>query len=152
LQGHDFRLPTTDELPEALATVHTVLYLLVNEGYFSATDKPIFDELCRDAMSLTQLLVEQLQESGELPHSHVVAAALANLSGRPGMSEKSGHYLEAALAQAPTEHERRLIELQVAQTGRPRYICATGRTSTVPSGSPFRTGEPFATSAAASID
>jgi RNA polymerase sigma-70 factor (ECF subfamily) len=32
-------------------------------------------------------LVEELHESGELPHSHVVAAALANLYGRAGMSD-----------------------------------------------------------------
>ena len=250
LEGHDFRLPAQEELPEALSTVHTVLYLLFNEGYFSTTDKPILDELCRDAMSLTQLLVdepalsdsntvallalmcfaaarldsrvdddgrlvpldrqdrslwnrelinrgflnlqrssemeavwagryhleaaiaarhcsadsfeatdwesicnlydrllevvpsaltrlnravaiscrsgpedaiglvEELQNPGELPHSHVVAAALANLYGRAGMAEKAGHYLEAALAQAHTEHERRLIELQAVQPNR----------------------------------
>ena len=36
------------------------------------------------------------------------------------MSEKAGHYLEAALAQANTEHERRLIELQAMQpSGKP---------------------------------
>ena len=63
-------------------------------------------------------LVEELQDSGELPHSHVVAAALANLYSRAGMSEKAGHYLEAALAQANTEHERRLIELQAVQPNR----------------------------------
>ena len=247
LEGHDFRLPTPAELPEALATVHTVLYLLFNEGYFSTTEKPILAELCHDAMALTQMLVEEptlsnsdtvallslmcfaaarldsrvdnegrlvpldrqnrslwnremiargfaslqrssemdavtagryhleaaiaarhcsadsfeatdwesicnlydrlldvvpgpltrlnravaisfrsgpaeaialveeLEASDELPHTHVVAAALANLYGRAGMAEEADHYLKAALAQAKTEHERHLIELQTVQ-------------------------------------
>lgn len=58
-------------------------------------------------------LVEGLRASGELPHSHVVAAALANLYGRAGEPDRARHYLDAALALARTEHERRLIELQV---------------------------------------
>lgn len=250
LEEHDFRLPSPNELPGALSTVHTVLYLLFNEGYFSTTDRPILEDVCRDAMSLTRLLVaepslsdsntvallalmcfaaarqesriddqgrlvpldrqdrstwdvalinegftqlqrssemealragryhleaaiaarhcsaasfeetdwasicnlydrllevmpsaltrlnravaisyrsgpdeaivlvEELQASGELPHSHVVAASLANLYGRAGQPERAAHYLEAALAQAGTEHERRLIELQVTQPDR----------------------------------
>ncbi len=38
--------------------MHTALYLLFNEGYFSTADKPILREICRDAMLLTQLLAE----------------------------------------------------------------------------------------------
>ena len=245
LEGVEFRLPFAEELPDALATVHTVLYLLFNEGSFSTDTKPILRELCQDAMSLAKLLVdeptlsnsdtvallalmcfhtarlesridesgrlvpldqqdrsrwdgelirrgyaylgqstqmdavtasryhleaaiasrhcsaqdfretdwpsicnlydrlldiapsamtelnravaisyrdgpevaislvESLREAGELPHSPVVAAALANLYGRAGQKEQSKHFLDAALMQAKTEHERRLIELQV---------------------------------------
>lgn len=58
LEGHDFRLPTPEELPAALDTVHTALYLLFNEGYFSTSETPILRELCRDAMSLTRLIVD----------------------------------------------------------------------------------------------
>lgn len=58
LEGARFALPPRDELPAALDTVHTALYLLFNEGYLSTTDKPILRELCRDAMLLTELLVE----------------------------------------------------------------------------------------------
>jgi RNA polymerase sigma-70 factor (ECF subfamily) len=252
LEGHDFRLPPEEELPEALETVHTVLYLLFNEGYFSTTEKPILRELCRDAMVLTKLLVDQpsvsnsstvallalmcfaaarldsriddsgrlvpldqqdrslwdrtlidrgfsylqqssqmealwagpyhleaaiasrhcsaatfadtdwpsicnlydrlleiaptpltslnravaisyrsgpqagidliegLDSAGVVPHSHVVAASLAHLYARAGQPERARGHLEAALARARTEHERRLIELQVSRaTGSP---------------------------------
>lgn len=245
LAGADFRLPTQEELPDALRTVHTVLYLLFSEGYFSTTDRPIRDELCRDAISLTRLLVDEpsasdsetvalmalmtfslarlparvddqgrwvpldrqdralwnreligsgftwlnrssrmeavrasryhleaaiaarhcsapsfeetdwdsicrlydrllevaptamtrlnravavsyrsgpeeaiplveaLRASGDLPHSHVVAATLANLYGRADRPDEAEHWLEEALAHVRTEHERHLIEQQV---------------------------------------
>lgn len=245
LEGPTFELPDPEDRPRALRTVHSAMYLLFNEGYFSTTDRPILRELCRDAMSLTKLLVdepsvstsetvallslmcfgtarldsrvgsdgqpvpldqqdrtlwdrglisdgfaylrrssemeavqasryhleaaigarhcsaasfdetdwgsicnlydrlleaaptpltrlnravaisyrsgaseaielvEELRAAGELPHTHVVSAALANLYGRAGDSAKARRYLEAALAQAGTEHERHLIELQV---------------------------------------
>ena len=69
LEGVEFSLPPPDELPEALETVHTVLYLLFNEGYFSTTETPILREMCRDALSLTQLLVDE----PELSNSNTVA-------------------------------------------------------------------------------
>jgi len=59
LEGRSFRLPTPEELPEALDTVHTVLYLLFNEGYHSVSDEPIVRELCRDALHLAKLVVDE---------------------------------------------------------------------------------------------
>jgi RNA polymerase sigma-70 factor (ECF subfamily) len=252
LEPSDFRLPTPDERPEALETVHTVLYLVFNEGHLSTTEKPIVRELCHDAMSLAKLLVdepslsngntvallalmcfgaarldsridedgqlvpldrqdralwdrrlidrgfeylaqssrmesvqaseyhleaaiaarhcsartfadtdwasicrlydrlleiapspltslnravalsyrsgpraaiplvEELSEADALPHTYVVAAALATLYGRAGEGARARRFLDAALARARTSHERRLIELQVKRaTGDP---------------------------------
>ena len=59
LRGVQSELPRDDELPDALGTVHTALYLVFNEGYLSTTDRPILLELCRDAMALTQLLADE---------------------------------------------------------------------------------------------
>ncbi len=59
LDADDFGLPPEDDLPEALETVHTVLYLLFNEGFHSTGENPIVRELCRDAMSLTKLLADE---------------------------------------------------------------------------------------------
>jgi RNA polymerase sigma factor (sigma-70 family) len=58
LRGVQFDLPAAPELAAARDTVHTALYLLFNEGYFSTTDKPILREMCRDATLLTQLLAD----------------------------------------------------------------------------------------------
>lgn len=47
------------ELPERLSAVHYVLYLLFNEGYHSASAESVVRvELCREAMRLASLLVE----------------------------------------------------------------------------------------------
>lgn len=58
LDGVSFALPDDAALPDALETVHTVLYLLFHEGYFSTGEQPILVELCHDAMSLAKLLVD----------------------------------------------------------------------------------------------
>ena len=69
LRGAEFELPGPADLPDALDTVHTALYLLFNEGFLSTTDKPVLRELCRDAMRLTQLLVDE----SSLSNSETVA-------------------------------------------------------------------------------
>jgi len=63
LQGVRFEMPPPSELPAALDTVHTALYLLFNEGFLSTTERPVLEELCRDAMLLTQLLVDESSQA-----------------------------------------------------------------------------------------
>lgn len=47
------------ELPARLSAVHRTLYLLFNEGYHGASPKsPVRKELCRDAIRLTMLLLD----------------------------------------------------------------------------------------------
>lgn len=247
LKNHDFRVPEADELATALPTVHAALYLVFNEGCFPTANEPILRELCRDAITLTRLLVEtpevsnsdtvallslmsfamarlpsridseqslvpldrqdrsawdgalieqgfrllrrsaamdavrasqyhleaaigarhcsarqfestdwasicnlydrllevapsastrlnravaisyrdgpmaalpmveELQASGALRHSHFLAATLGNLYRRAGMSERASHWFAAALARVETDHERHLIEQQMAR-------------------------------------
>jgi RNA polymerase sigma factor (sigma-70 family) len=69
LRGARFELPPEAERPTALETVHTALYLLFNEGYLSTGEKPILRELCRDAMLLAGLLVDE----SSLANSQTVA-------------------------------------------------------------------------------
>jgi RNA polymerase sigma factor (sigma-70 family) len=58
LQGHTFAFPAADRLPHAMDTVHTVIYLLFNEGFHSSEgDAPMNLELCREAIHLATLLV-----------------------------------------------------------------------------------------------
>lgn len=69
LEGVGFALPGADELPAALETVHQVLYLMFNEGYLSTGDEPVRRDLCRDAIFLTNLLVN----APDLSNSDTVA-------------------------------------------------------------------------------
>jgi RNA polymerase sigma-70 factor (ECF subfamily) len=60
LQGHTFEFPPAEQLPPAMDTVHTVIYLLFNEGFHSTDDSvPMNLELCREAVHLATLLVEE---------------------------------------------------------------------------------------------
>jgi RNA polymerase sigma-70 factor, ECF subfamily len=55
--GIPFRIPSSDELPDRVAGVAAVVYLLFNEGYSaSAGDDPIRPELADEAIRLGRLL------------------------------------------------------------------------------------------------
>jgi predicted RNA polymerase sigma factor len=58
-------------------------------------------------------IVEEIRAGGRLPHSHAVAAVLANLYARAGSDEPALRFLDEALARARTPHERELIALQI---------------------------------------
>jgi RNA polymerase sigma-70 factor (ECF subfamily) len=60
LQGHTFGFPAPDRLPHAMDTVHTVIYLLFNEGFHSSDEgAPMKLELCREAVHLATRLVDE---------------------------------------------------------------------------------------------
>lgn len=67
----------------------------------------------RDGPEAVIPIVASIREQGRLPHTHAVAAVLANLHARAGSEGPARRYLEEALASARTEHERHLIALQV---------------------------------------
>ncbi|MDQ6983945.1 MAG: sigma factor, partial [Ghiorsea sp.] len=55
-----FSMPEENNLRQALDTVHTVLYLLFNEGFHSSSDKQTIRlEFCQDAIALVKLLVDE---------------------------------------------------------------------------------------------
>lgn len=67
----------------------------------------------RDGAAAAIPLVEEIRRAGNLPHTHSVAAVLANLYMRAGSPEPARAFLEEALSRARTEHERQLLELQI---------------------------------------
>ena len=52
LKGVQFTLPQPEEQAATLDTVHAALYLLFNEGHMSTTEKPVLQDMCREAMLL----------------------------------------------------------------------------------------------------
>jgi RNA polymerase sigma-70 factor (ECF subfamily) len=67
----------------------------------------------RDGPEAAIPLVEAVYDAKDLPHSHVVAAVLANLHARAGSTERAQPLLDEALRRARTTHERELIGRQI---------------------------------------
>ena len=64
--GIPWRIPEADELPERLAAVLAVVYLVFNEGYSATTGEELLrSELCDEALRLGRVLLELMpQEAG----------------------------------------------------------------------------------------
>lgn len=68
-------LPKPDEIDERLETVLTTIYLLFNEGYYSASqDKTLRKDLCLEAMRLCYMLVEN--KSTNKPHVNALLSLM----------------------------------------------------------------------------
>ncbi len=62
LQQQSFNFPEPTQLNQVLERVHTVLYLLFNEGFHSSDkQQPINVMFCKEALGLTQLLIDELK-------------------------------------------------------------------------------------------
>lgn len=79
--GIAIELPSPAEISKRLETVLTTLYLLFNEGYYSAhTNTTVRKELCAEAMRLTHLLTEN--EATNLPAVNALLALMSFQSSR----------------------------------------------------------------------
>jgi RNA polymerase sigma factor (sigma-70 family) len=59
LKQQSFEVPEGEKLQSSLSTVHTVIYLLFNEGFHGTKYKEVFNELfCLEALGLVRLLIE----------------------------------------------------------------------------------------------
>jgi RNA polymerase sigma-70 factor (ECF subfamily) len=73
--------PSEGEISKRLETVLTTLYLLFNEGYYSESQDTILrEDLCLEAMRLTQLLIENQQTN--LPAVNALLALMCFHSSR----------------------------------------------------------------------
>jgi RNA polymerase sigma-70 factor (ECF subfamily) len=61
-----YRVPESEELPERLSGVLTVLYLVFNEGYVATSgDSLVRDDLCDEAIRLARILVGLMPDEPE---------------------------------------------------------------------------------------
>jgi len=88
-----FEIPTGDELERRLDSVLQSVYLLFNEGYkASGGDKLVREELCQEAIRLTELLAQH--PAGNQPKTHaLLALMLLNAARIPGRSDEEGNLL-----------------------------------------------------------
>jgi RNA polymerase sigma-70 factor, ECF subfamily len=87
-----FRVPPDDLLPERLAGVLRVVYLLFNEGHTpTAGDEPLRGELCEEAIRLGRLLARLMPDDAET--LGLLALMLLVDARRPARLDETGAYV-----------------------------------------------------------
>jgi RNA polymerase sigma-70 factor (ECF subfamily) len=92
-EGIRFEIPVGEELARRLDGVLQSLYLLFNEGYkASSGEKLVREEICHEAIRLTQLLVEH--SAGNQPQTHaLLALMLLSAARNPTRVDDEGNLL-----------------------------------------------------------
>jgi RNA polymerase sigma factor (sigma-70 family) len=123
LHGARFAMPPASELPERLAAVLHVLYLIFNEGYTASSGSSLHRvELSAEAIRLTRQLQEQLPSEGEV--AGLLALMLLTDARRPARTTSDG-----ALVPLP-EQDRELWDSRLIAEGT-ELITSTLRTAPV---------------------
>src|SRR5436189_3850101 len=88
-----FEIPVGDELARRLESVLHSLYLLFNEGYkASGGNKLVREELCHEAIRLTELVAQH--RAGNQPKTHaLLALMLLNAARTPAREDDQGSLL-----------------------------------------------------------
>ena len=88
-----FEIPAGEELARRLDNVLQSLYLLFNEGYkASSGDQLVREELCKEAIRLTELLAQH--PAGSQPKTHaLLALMLLNTARLPARQDDQGNLL-----------------------------------------------------------
>jgi RNA polymerase sigma-70 factor (ECF subfamily) len=106
-----YRVPPEHELPERLAGVLAVIYLIFNEGYLtSAGDRLIRAELCDEAIRLGRLLLALMPDEPEV--QGLLALMLLNDSRRDARTDAKGDLVTLE------EQDRALWDRQRIDEGR----------------------------------
>lgn len=90
-----YRVPSDADLPQRLASVLAVLYLVFNEGYVaSAGDELARMDLCAEAIRLARLLVEVMPDEPEV-HG-LLALMLLTHARRAARTDSEGRFVRLA--------------------------------------------------------
>src|SRR5690606_26428859 len=87
--GIPYRVPRDADLPERLAAVLAVIYLIFNEGYTASSGGELVrDDLCAEAIRLGRLLVEVMPDEPEA--QGLLALILLTQARRPARTDSAG--------------------------------------------------------------
>jgi RNA polymerase sigma-70 factor, ECF subfamily len=87
--GIPYRVPRDEDLPDRLAGVLAVVYLIFNEGYAASTGPALVrDDLCLEAIRLGRVLVELMPDEPEA--AGLLALMLLTQSRRPARVDQAG--------------------------------------------------------------
>jgi RNA polymerase sigma-70 factor (ECF subfamily) len=101
-------LPSKEGIPERLKTVLITLYLLFNEGYYSESNEDVLrEDLCREAMRLTELLLQN--ELTNQPDVNALYALMCFHSSRFAARRKENGEMILYADQDETLWNRQLI-------------------------------------------
>jgi RNA polymerase sigma-70 factor, ECF subfamily len=90
--GIPYRVPRDEDLPDRMAGVLAVLYLVFNEGYAaSAGERLVRDDLCAEAIRLARLLVELMPDDAEA--AGLLALMLLHDARRAARVDEHGRYV-----------------------------------------------------------
>ncbi|GAA3613878.1 RNA polymerase sigma factor [Nonomuraea rosea] len=92
--GIPYRVPAAAELPDRLASVLTVLYLIFNEGYAATTGPLLRTDLCAEAIRLARALAELMPDEPEV--TGLLALLLLSEARRPARVSPSGELVVLA--------------------------------------------------------
>ena len=107
--GIPYRVPRDEDLPDRLAGVLAVIYLIFNEGYAaSAGPELVRDDLCAEAIRLGRLLVALMPDEPEV--AGLLALMLLTQSRRPARTDDRG-----ALVRLPDQDRGRWDRALVAE-------------------------------------
>ena len=90
--GIPYRVPSDETLPDRLAGVLAVVYLIFNEGYAAAEgDRLVRGELCGEAIRLARLLARLMPDEAEV--QGLLALLLLHDARRAARVDEQGRYL-----------------------------------------------------------
>ncbi|WP_163510543.1 RNA polymerase sigma factor [Fodinicola acaciae] len=89
--GIAYRVPADADLPDRLASVLTVVYLVFNEGYASTSGELLRTDLCLEAVRLARALAELMPDEPEV--LGLLALLLLTEARRPARVGPSGELL-----------------------------------------------------------
>jgi RNA polymerase sigma-70 factor (ECF subfamily) len=131
--GIPFRVPDEADLPDRLAGVLAVVYLIFNEGYSaSAGDRLVREDLCAEAIRLGRLLAGLLPDASEAMTRAEAKPVTSRRRGRPEAGEVMGLLALMLLAEsrrgARTTPDGALVLLADQDRGRwDRALVAEGQ-------------------------
>ncbi|WP_037314461.1 RNA polymerase sigma factor [Amycolatopsis orientalis] len=107
--GIPYRVPGDAELPDRLASVLTVLYLVFNEGYTSTSGELVRTDLCLEAIRLARALADLMPDEPEV--IGLLALLLLTEARRPARVGPSGELVVLA------EQDRSLWDRELIAEG-----------------------------------
>jgi RNA polymerase sigma-70 factor, ECF subfamily len=111
--GIPYRVPRDEDLPDRMAGVLAVLYLIFNEGYAaSAGERLVRDDLCAEAIRLARLLAELMPDDAEA--LGLLALVLLHDARRAARIDAEGRYVALPDQDRARWDHARLVEGRAA--------------------------------------